>query len=177
MIIGISGKAGSGKDTVAQMLFEKIAGGKIITHFADNLKNIISKLLRVSYQDLMNPEFKKKTVDLFPQYTYRTLMQAIGTKFREIDKDFWVKLMMETFKYSDNYTIIIPDVRYKNEAEAIKNKGGVLIRINRDIPEINDHSSETDLDNYKFDYIINNTGTLDDLETKVDTFLKSISIK
>lgn len=175
MIIGISGKAGSGKDTVAEILFEKIHGGKIIAHFADNLKDIISRLLRISYQDLMNPEFKKKTVDLFPQYTYRTLMQAIGTKFREIDKDFWVKLMMETFKYSNNYTILIADVRYKNEAEAIKKAGGVLVRINRDIPRINKHSSETDLDNYKFDYIINNNKDLDNLETEVNMFLEYLN--
>jgi hypothetical protein len=78
---------------------------------------------------------------------------------------------------------IISDVRFSNEVEAIKNRGGIIIRINRP-PKIDlgsrrgdfKHFSETALDNHKFDYIINNSGSLEDLKTKVEMFLKTCKI-
>jgi hypothetical protein len=68
---------------------------------------------------------------------------------------------------------IITDVRFPNEAKAVKNHGGILIRINRtnlvnDDSLKNEHPSETSLDNYDdFDYVINNDGSIADLIDKV----------
>jgi len=59
---------------------------------------------------------------------------------------------------------IITDVRFPNEARAIKNKGGIVIRVNRPgVSPINNHPSEVGLDDWKFDYVINNDSSVDHL--------------
>ena len=70
---------------------------------------------------------------------------------------------------------IITDVRFLNEANAIKERGGILIKIERDNGTESTHISETALDSYDidtFDYTINNNGTLEDLAKKVNAILK-----
>lgn len=73
---------------------------------------------------------------------------------------------------------IITDTRFPNEAEAIKERGGIVIRVNRksdrDNSDINRHPSETGLDNWNFDYVIDNNGTIEDLIEKVRVILKNI---
>ena len=83
---------------------------------------------------------------------------------------------------------IITDVRFPNEAKAITDKGGINIRLQRnsfkwidtdalametgkDIPHVKEHESETALDLYKFDYVINNNGTIEELIEKVKEIL------
>lgn len=68
---------------------------------------------------------------------------------------------------------IITDVRYPNEATAIDNRGGLVIRINRPgIGPANNHMSENSLDSYKFDYTIENSGDIQQLEAKIESILK-----
>ena len=65
-------------------------------------------------------------------------------------------------------TLIIPDVRFFNEAEFIRKHHGTVVRITRMYDDTNDrHPSETELDDYKFDYVIQNDGTLGDLLRKI----------
>lgn len=68
---------------------------------------------------------------------------------------------------------IITDTRFQNEAIAIKNKGGIIIRVERPgIKAVNDHPSETALDNWNFDYKILNNSDISDLKEKVSDILK-----
>lgn len=67
---------------------------------------------------------------------------------------------------------IITDLRFPNEANAIKDRGGITVRINRAEAYTsgsvkNLHSSETALDRYDFDYVIINSGTIEELQQKV----------
>ena len=74
------------------------------------------------------------------------------------------------FKSLPNW--IISDVRFPNEAKAVKDKNGILIRLNRNIGLESMHESETALDNYDdWDYIIENNGTIDELIIKVKEIL------
>lgn len=67
---------------------------------------------------------------------------------------------------------VISDVRFPNEAEAIKNKNGILIRLNRNIRLESIHESETALNNYDdWDYVIDNNGTIEDLIEKIKQIL------
>lgn len=82
----------------------------------------------------------------------------------------------EVFNYeivSPNW--IITDMRFPNEMEAVVEKGGITIRVNRDngtrTIDTNPHPSETSLDNAKFDYVIENDGTIEDLVEKVKEIL------
>jgi hypothetical protein len=79
---------------------------------------------------------------------------------------------MQKIKYPN---WIITDVRFPNEAQAIVDRGGIMIRINRtDKSRINaDHPSETALDNWDgFNYIIDNNGTIEDLHAHAEAILK-----
>lgn len=122
--------------------------------------------------------------------TPRKMLQIIGTEGgRElIHPNIWVNALMADYKpkieQGDYFTSevvetfpnwIITDVRFPNEVEAIENRGGVVIRVNRtDIYSLDNHSSETSLDNWEFIHTITNNSTLDHLVTQVDQTLKLI---
>jgi hypothetical protein len=72
---------------------------------------------------------------------------------------------------------IITDCRFPNEAQAVKDKGGLVIRIDRPgIKPINDHPSEIALDNWKFDYKIANVSDIYALKETVEVILKHAKI-
>lgn len=181
MIIGISGKAQAGKDTIAGMLQVLLTNPHItwdmynsdicyawdhfIVHYADLLKEVSQEMLDMPFDDFNNQEVKQQYIDWLGM-TVREFLQKLGTAVRkEIDPDFWVKALFNTYH---NGNVIIADVRFPNEAEAIKERGGILIRIERPGAGAGNHISETALDNYdKFDYIVNNDGTLEDLFKRI----------
>ena len=76
---------------------------------------------------------------------------------------------------------IITDMRFPNELQAVKDRGGICIRVNRLLSEGNRayteiHPSETALDNATFDYVINNNGTIEDLIEEVRKMLQHFKI-
>lgn len=75
---------------------------------------------------------------------------------------------------------IITDCRFPNEYDAVKDRGGLVIRVTRGdddtIDKSNLHASETSLDGFHFDWVINNTGDLQHLENEVRTFLKEFNL-
>lgn len=115
-------------------------------------------------------------------YTIRQLLQKFGTEVgRSISPNLWVDALMNDYieakskGYEEDW--IVTDVRFKNEAEAIRENGGILIRLNRNTGFNDQHSSETALDDYKnFDLIIDNNGTLDELIDKVYNFMKEFNL-
>ena len=130
-------------------------------------------------------------------YTPRKLLQIIGTDLlrNQLHPQVWVNATMADYKekireivksyeeepdsskayikekYYPNW--IITDVRFPNEAEAVKERNGILIRVNRPSTESDDkHPSEVALDDYKdFDYIIQNDNSIEDLIQKVKDIL------
>lgn len=192
-IIGIAGKAGSGKDTVARFILENPAFSHFkVRSFAGPLKEVICALTGCSIKDLENPDFKKKEVPGFPpiyemEYkktfkksdlfipnikerpcTYRDLLQYIGTDmFKDkFGTDFWINRLK-----IDSDTIIT-DVRFPEEADFVESNGGTLISISRGSSNVDKHVSES----YDVigDYHIDNTGTLEDLGQRVGDILERI---
>ena len=192
MIIGISGKAGSGKDTAAKMLevlyanpdisYEDFANKRYknfadiqIVHFADTLKETAQVLFRIGEWETNTQEGKKTTINWIGK-TVRELLQGIGQGLRDaIDPNLWVKILFANTEGWSNY--IIADVRYPNEVYAIKEHNGVLIRIDRKGAGAGNHSSETALDNYKeWDVHIENNGSIEDLFEAMKIFIKNYPI-
>ena len=192
MIIGISGKAGSGKDTVAKMLevlyanpdisYEDFANRRYknftdiqIVHFADTLKETAQVLFRIGEWETNTQEGKKTTSNWIGK-TVRELLQGIGQGLRDaIDPNLWVKILFANTEGWSNY--IIADVRYPNEIKAIKERNGVLIRIDRKGAGAGNHSSETALDNYKeWDVHIENNSSIEDLFEAMKIFIKNYPI-
>lgn len=134
---------------------------------AGNDKNIL-------YTQVTFPEQLQK-------YTVRGFLQRLGTEaIRDtMHPNAWVNALFADFKcgstdgdnwFCDNW--IITDCRFPNEAQAIVDKGGIVIRVTRPGENLADaHPSETSLDNWKFDTVIENSGSIEDLRDKVAIFL------
>lgn len=193
MIIGISGKAGSGKDTAAKMLevlyanpdisYEDFANRKYknfadiqVMHFADILKETVRVLFGIGEWETNTQEGKKVTISWIGK-TVRELLQKVGQGLRDaIDPDLWIKALFANTEGWSNY--IIADVRYPNELEAIKERDGVLIRINRNGAGAGNHSSETALDDYNdWDLIIDNNSTKEDLFNVLKKIIQEYPLK
>ena len=192
MIIGISGKAGSGKDTAAKMLEVLYANPDIsyedfvnkryknfadiqIVHFADTLKETAQVLFRIGEWETNTQEGKKTTINWIGK-TVRELLQGIGQGLRDaIDFDIWVKILFANTEDWSN--CIIADVRYPNEIKAIKERNGILLRINRKGAGAGNHSSETALDDYKeWDDHIENNSSMEELFEAMRIFTKNYPI-
>ena len=140
-----------------------------VMKFADKIKDIVCLLIGCKRDDLEDREFKNKELGgEWNNMTPREFLQLLGTEAcrNVIHPDIWVNALFANYDTSSNYDSnwIITDVRFENECQAIKDRGGIIIRINRDSDVVDDHTSETALDNYDgFDFVVDNNGSIDDL--------------
>jgi hypothetical protein len=194
MIIGINGYSGSGKDAVGAII-QKLCPNENweIKKFAGKLKEVASILTSIPVKYFEDQEFKKEvlseewwtTCDEGHQpMTVRDLLQKLGTECMRtgLHSNTWVNALMVDYKPAkmDQYNPskwVVTDTRFPNEAKAIKDKGGVVIRIDRPgIKPINNHPSEVGLDYWDFDYAIGNVSDLVSLEFTIENILKEIKI-
>ena len=166
MVIGLSGYAQSGKDEVAKILVE-VYGYKRVA-FADAIRDAIYTLnpimtganIRVAdYVDELGWDTAKKHPEV------RRLLQVMGTEVgRQLfDDSVWIEKALGNVEPNDK--IVVTDVRFPNEAKEIKWLFGEVWRINRPaVVSVNEHISESALDNWQFDRILNNDGDLSHLE-------------
>jgi hypothetical protein len=173
MIIGLSGYARSGKDTAADRLVDKYNFTRY--SFAAPMKEAMyilnpivgsDSISRFRYRNLVDTYGLDKSKDSYPEI--RRLLQVFGTEVgrQMFGENFWVDIALNGIKEPN---AVITDVRFRNEADAIKKAGGQVWRINRDgIGPVTDHPSEVDLDKYDFDYVINNDFSVSDLNGIID---------
>ena len=173
-VIGLSGWARSGKDTTADYLVEK--HGYVKMSFAAPMKEALYRLnpkvtinsvvgtpLRVGIDIYGWDEIKDRCPDVRP------LLQRFGTEVgRDMwGEDFWVDAAIDSIE--DGSKVVFADVRFPNEADAIKSLGGEVWRIERyGIGPANDHISEHAMNDYKFDTVITNNYSLSGLQTIID---------
>ena len=176
MIISITGKIGSGKDTIADIIMQYTPYHDWeIKKFAGKLKviaEILSGVPKINFED---QEFKKQ--DMGPEWgmTYRDLLQKLGTEAMRngLHENVWVNALMSNYQTELNW--IITDTRFPNEIDACVNLGAITILVQRDSsnPAGTAHASETALDRYdQWDYIIDNTGSIQNLRRKVQEILR-----
>lgn len=194
MIIGITGKAQSGKDTACKIvqlldyyrgILESLNGGELVISeedfvldnlynddivrnsrwekraFADKLKGCAALILGVDIENFESNLFKESYTTLplsnkdGEAMTHREFLQCFGTEVgRNIDNNLWVTALMHT--YEDTNCWIVPDVRFPNEAAAIRKAGGVLWKIEREGSGAGNHISEKLIDDLKVDIVIEN---------------------
>lgn len=153
MLIGLSGKARSGKDTVAQHLSHD--AGFFHYAFATPLKDMIQNIFGLSDEQMYGD--LKETPDPILGKTPRWLCQYIGGDiFRGIYEHVWAECAIRKYRelqksHRETLRVVISDVRYPNEFTAIRSAGGYLWRIIRtDYEEErtgnDEHESETGLD-------------------------------
>jgi hypothetical protein len=199
-LIGISGKIGSGKDTVGAILqvlktaalHDSNAIARIVANpflmssvqsqfdnwkikkFAKKVKLIAELLTGIPVEKFEDQEFK--LTNLPPEWsvnntpmTVRELLQKIGTDCmrNNLHSQTWVNALFSDYKPDEKW--LITDVRFLNEAVAIKKRGGMIIRVDRGL-DTGTHPSETELDKYNFDYVIPNKQGLRELIKEVKKF-------
>ena len=179
MIIGLSGYARSGKDTVAGILIG--LHGYDTRSFAEPMRESLYKLNPIVH--VTEGVFKLQgLVDAYGwdvakvQYPeIRRLLQVFGTEVgREMfGEDFWVNQAFKDIERTD--LIAFTDCRFPNEAQKVKEMGGEVWRIERTgIDAVNSHPSEHSLDDWEFDRYISNGGTLDDLKKTIKVTLDDV---
>ena len=185
-LVGISGKAKAGKDTIADYLLERGWGNKV--SFAGNLKKVCAEFFGIDiscfYDQTKKKEFFSSPVvltqslvdelvfsilgdnvspiqvsDNIELRTPRELLQVVGTDIlRKAHTDCHVLMLIRELSGRRN-GFIIPDVRFPNEAKFVLENGGFLVRINRPKEFIlsSNHLSETALDGWKdWSFVIEN---------------------
>jgi hypothetical protein len=171
-IILINGLPRSGKDTMADYLVKYHDYKKI--SFADSLKDIIAVSLDISRETLDN--FKNDDVQLRFQETngyneklmnFRTLLQRFGTEATKpiFGNDIWSRLLYEKIMKSEHNKFVVPDFRFLIEYVPSNNYKlkTILVKDERELPTVG-HASDVELyqNDFDFDCIIENLGTLDD---------------
>jgi GTPase SAR1 family protein len=161
MIIGFSGLAGAGKTTAANYFVEQ---GFRKDAYARVMKQVVSQLFSIPIEKLLGDAEQKNQVDLFWGLSYRRILQRFGTEAcrHTFGEDFWEKVLWSNHRNMD-YDLVIDDVRFPNEAEAILRKGGIMIEIIRPGIEQMDHASEIPLPEGLLSHRVINENSIENL--------------
>lgn len=191
LIIGVSGKKQSGKNTMCDCLYkffiEKYSPDDVLVlSFADALKQKICKdVLGLTEEQVNGTDEQKNTPTIYKwdnlphqvrhdnklgsnyasngevyehilptgYMTAREIMQIVGTDvFRNyFDDNIWVNTTLRSIEKSDAKVVMISDVRFPSEVISLTDNGGHVIRLLRDVCDIDSHSSEKALDDFNFD--------------------------
>lgn len=184
-IIGLSGKARTGKDTVGDM---------IVAYLKE--RNIPLTPIRVNFADAL---YEEVAVGLWPATTFcypaiqekvayikahkdnfRLILQGWGTDYRRklFAEDYWIRKWKFKVQFhqlaKEPVLILCSDCRFLNELKTLCDMGANVWRINRTVIA-DQHQSETELDtNTTFQHSIDNNGTLQELNEKVLELLKYV---
>lgn len=181
MIIGLTGAAGAGKDTVAAHLYRKHGYMKLA--LADPLYAMISAMTGLAVEQLADRAVKEKEIAWIGT-SPRRLLQTLGTEWGRgtLGDDIWIKGLFRRIdaysaamrSWNDRIGFVVTDVRFENEAEAIRSRGGMIIEVVRPTPlagvpeEARQHSSEAGIPDDLVDVTIVNDADVAGLLGRVD---------
>lgn len=176
MLIGITGSAGVGKDTVAEFLWKAHRFTRIA--FADPMKKATQTIFGLSDEQTWSRDLKEVTIPYWG-LSPRRLFQMIGTDAMQttFGRDVWVKRWKLSYDMvKDTSSVVVPDVRFDTEAIAIRELGGTIINLQRHIDngledDAKAHVSESGIDTKFLDHIIYNDGSFEELFDKVSTYV------
>lgn len=177
-LIGITGKARSGKDTLAKLLWNHHDYVRIA--FADPLKCAAQTIFGLTEDQTWNDELKEVVIPRW-KLTPRQIFQRLGTEsVRDVfGPHVWTErwlLSYEQVMNTDN--VVIPDVRFENEAKMIRELGGIIIEVRRGdglAGAEGAHASEAG--GIEADYVIDNNGTLETLLEDLNGILRLAEVK
>jgi len=173
MLIGITGMARSGKDTVGNYL---VQNGFHLYKMAYPLKKCIAQRFGLTFDEVDSGDWRDQPSDMFGYnhlqsftneikfFSLRSWMQWLGTEVgRDIfGKDAWIIPMIAEWENIKNQNLpgmVITDIRFDNEAKAVIDLGGTIVRVIRpNIIGVEDHASEAGIDDkYITDNIMNDS--------------------
>jgi hypothetical protein len=165
MLIGLTGKKRSGKDTIADYLVYNYDFKKL--SFATPIK----QMLKIIINDNKFTEDNKEEVIPNLGVNYRYLMQTLGTNWGRdlINDNLWINFLIN--EIPKHKLVVVSDIRFDNEAKAIIKLCGKIIKVERNIDILDDHISENDVDDKYISKIIYNDKSLKDLYINVESVL------
>lgn len=184
MILGFTGKARSGKST-AVMHFMKSDQVRVRVNFKDALlaevkKNfgpLLGEIIGV-HKAAFEQEYTVEELFADKPPLVRKLLQCYGTEVRRgDDTDYWIKQWIKAVAGAP-YDVLADDVRFLNEAQAVRDMGGVVIRIIREdqVFDAGFHQSEIEMDSIVPDYTVTSkTGDHEGLYRQLDDILAELS--
>jgi len=172
-IVGIVGIAGSGKTLVARHMVER--HGFVRSRFAAPLKAMLMVGLGLT-EAQVDGDQKTAPLAVAGGCTARHLMQMLGTEWgrRMVHSDLWVNRWRELTALSDAAEMVVDDVRFPNEAAAIRAEGGQIWRIVRPGLATMDHPSERGGRQIEEDVLIANATTIPEMLRSVDSAVARI---
>lgn len=182
MIIGITGKAGCGKDTMVEEYFKRPDHPLAQRFaFADSVKHSCAAFFGEPIGKFYE---NKEEISERWGISYREMLQKLGTEFARdlISKNFWVDMLNEKIQGSPTSIKLafITDVRFNNEANWIRSQGGAVIECLRSeggfLTESEEqHASEAGISPDLIDYQISNDDTVETLGWKLEKFLMTVT--
>lgn len=166
-LIGITGKAGAGKDTFADALVSQRGATKY--NFALPIKQALNAMFGWEMAQWDDRHWKEAPIAWLGK-SPRQCAQTLGTEWgRElITPDLWTLIAMERFRSHNEFNptlpFVIADVRFDNEADHIHARGGVVLEAVRPgITSVHAHVSEKGVSPDKIDYVVYNDMGIRDL--------------
>lgn len=183
ILIGLTGRAGCGKDTVAEHL--EADYGFSTMSFAGPLKKTAATLFNLPDLYFHNRELKEKPLEDWDGLSPRHILQMLGTEAvrNTFGENFWIKRWLNEYSGVSIYSnVVVTDVRFNNEAQIIRDLGGIIVHIVRPGDRSLDlaagkHASEVGIKLYPNDITMRNEGTLGNLSAKVDAMFTEVKAK
>ncbi len=178
LLLGLVGRAGAGKSTVARYLVDEHAFEHIA--LAAPVRAMVGALFHeVGIADAWAEDRVLKETPTALGVSYRVLAQTLGTEWgrRTLRPDFWLLAAAHKLEQARRHgvPVVVSDVRFADEAEWIRRHGGVLVRIQRDRqpdePAVRPHESEDGWAHIDAQAELLNHTSLGTLETQVEALL------
>ena len=194
MILGLTGGAGSGKDSVADILVQEHGFQRIA--FADALYEEVSTAFNVPITFLKNRETKESPTPRLAlgccaneefcrvvmracgvfrgaAWSPRQILQWWGTEYRRAQREsYWIDKVRDRILSNGSLGWVITDVRFQNEADLVQELGGQLGLVLRPgIEPVANHVSEEFWQTCSPDIVIQNDGTLEGLQSTVNVIV------
>jgi hypothetical protein len=179
ILVGFAGRKRAGKTLATEILMQ--AHGFIGMGFAQPMRTFVADLLGISQEDL--DTIKEHPLPQFNGITPRKMLQTLGTEWGRdtVHPDLWVLTGMTAADRARaaGYAVAFSDVRFINEAEAIRQRGGYIIEIARDAAENSGdtHVSEAPLPAPLVDGTVVNNGTPQELYEAIVDELKRLNFR
>lgn len=190
-MVALGGKAGSGKNALADELVQKYGFTEIA--FADAIRDAAIALNPLVPIDMgHNGELIKSTMRLATLVDsvgwdtakrevaeVRDILQRLGTEVGRqlIDPSVWITIALNRANDIDGH-VVFTDCRFPNEVEAVRSRGGLFVRIFRNgVDPVNDHISESAVDDIPADLTVLNVGAKTDLADHARTIFLTLSLK
>ncbi|WP_095096646.1 deoxynucleotide monophosphate kinase [Pseudomonas sp. Irchel 3A5] len=178
ILIGITGPARAGKTTTANHLASE--HGFECYAFADPLKQGIMAIFNLSPEDIEG-ENKEKTIGWLGR-SPRQLMQLLGTEWGRhmISADLWINLAQQNLDcmsvlFDTVPGFVISDVRFENEADFIRKRGGIIVHLQRpDAETVNPHISEAGVSVHPDDLVLLNDASEAELIAAIDQLHRAL---